>query len=188
MKLGIYVGSFDPIHNGHEDVVKHLISKKYLDKVIVIPTLNYWDKQNLTTLSHRINMVKLVFNKNVIVNEDLSKYEYTYQIMDELKNIYPNDTLFLIIGADNVKDFYKWKRVEDILKNYVLIIPRDKIDIDFYIKDYKDKERFIIVNSFNLKNISSTFIRENINFNNSIKELVNSKVLEYIRRNKLYKD
>ena len=58
MRIGVYVGSFDPVHNGHEKIVNHLLNKNYLDKIIIIPTGNYWDKQNITKLNHREKMLK----------------------------------------------------------------------------------------------------------------------------------
>ena len=58
MKIGVYVGSFNPVHKGHMKIVKHLIKNNYLDKVIVIPTGAYWDKQNLIDINDRISMLK----------------------------------------------------------------------------------------------------------------------------------
>lgn len=189
MKIGVYVGSFNPVHKAHQDVVSHLISNGYLDKVIVVPTGNYWDKQDIISLSDRVNMLNIVFNNNVEVNEKLGLYQYTYQIMNELKCIYPNDSLYLIIGADNVNNFYKWKNVNDVLNNYVLVIPRDGIDVNLYIDKYNLKDRFIIVKDFNMKDISSTFIRDSIKLENLdlIKDIIDDKVIKYIVINDLYK-
>lgn len=186
MKIGVYVGSFDPIHKGHKSVVNHLINN-YLDRVIIIPTGNYWNKQDITLLSHREKMIKLSFNNDVIIDSNLSKYEFTYQIMEKLREVYSNDDLYLIIGADNIVDFYKWKNVESILKSYVLIIPRNNIDVSLYLEKYKD--RFILVKDFEMKDISSTFIREcfkkdNVNL---IENILDKSVIKYIVNNNLYK-
>ncbi len=188
MKIGIYVGSFDPVHEGHKSIVNHLIDNNYLDKVIVIPTENYWNKQLVVDLGFRKDMLKLVFSNKASVLSEFSKYEFTYQIMEKLKDIYLDDSLYLIIGADNVKDFYEWKNVEGILKNYVLVIPRDGIDVDKYLSDFDNKDKFIIVKDFKSKVISSSFIRENIKDKNfdSLKNVVDDKVLDYIIKNNLY--
>lgn len=53
MKVGVYVGSFDPVHKGHEKIVDYLLSNNYLDKIIVIPTKDYWDKNDLLSLDIR---------------------------------------------------------------------------------------------------------------------------------------
>ena len=58
MKIGVYVGSFNPVHKGHIKVVKKVL-KEYVDKVLIVPTLSYWDKNNLISITDRINMLKL---------------------------------------------------------------------------------------------------------------------------------
>ena len=57
MKIGVYVGSFNPVHVGHIKIVNHLLVN-YLDKVIIVPTGNYWNKNNLVDINHRISMLK----------------------------------------------------------------------------------------------------------------------------------
>jgi len=64
MRVGVYVGSFNPPHNGHESIVNFLISHNYVDKVLVIPTGNYWDKQNIVSLEDRVNMLKYLESNN----------------------------------------------------------------------------------------------------------------------------
>ena len=75
MKIGIYVGSFNPPHKGHIKIVNHLISK-YLDKVIIIPTGNYWDKLDLVNIDHRINMLKFYENEKIIIDTKNNRIEY----------------------------------------------------------------------------------------------------------------
>ena len=60
MKLGLYVGSFNPVHNGHIKVINYLLDNDLVDKVIVLPTPNYWDKQNLLDLKTRVEMLKII--------------------------------------------------------------------------------------------------------------------------------
>ena len=84
MKVGVYVGSFNPPHNGHIKIMNHLLNK-YLDKIIVIPTQEYWNKNNLLHIEHRINMLKFYETKKIIINDKLNKYEYTYEILNELR-------------------------------------------------------------------------------------------------------
>ena len=66
MKLGVYVGSFNPVHKGHIKIINHLLDNNYVDKILVIPTGNYWDKNDLEDIRHRINMLKFYENKNII--------------------------------------------------------------------------------------------------------------------------
>ena len=111
MKLGIYVGSFDPIHVGHIKVMDYLIEKNYLDKIVIIPTLDYWYKKNLTDINVRCDMIKLIKRDYLILDEESNKYKYTFELLRELKKKYINDELFLIIAADNIITFHNWKNV-----------------------------------------------------------------------------
>ena len=109
MKIGIYVGSFNPVHLGHIDTANKLIENNYVDKVYIVPTLGYWNKHNLAPLKNRIEMLKLVSNNNIIIDDTNNKLEFTYQIMDKYHTLMPDDEIRLIIGADNLLDFKKWR-------------------------------------------------------------------------------
>lgn len=185
MKVGVYVGSFDPVHKGHESIVKYLLTA-YLDKIILVPTNSYWDKQDLININFRIDMLKLVFKDKVIIDSSLSKYLYTYQIMEKLRKIY--DNLYLIIGADNIVNFDKWKNVNIILKSHVIVLNRNGIDISKYVNSFIEKGMFVIFNEFPYLDISSTYIRDMIRENkfNKIKDCLSVDVLKYIRENNLY--
>lgn len=189
MKIGIYVGSFNPVHKGHIQTVNYLLERNLLDKVIIIPTLDYWDKRGLVKLPHRVAMLKFYENKNIIIDDSKSYLPYTYEVMNAVKEEYQGDDIYLIIGADNIKEFHKWKKVDEILKNYVMIIPRDEININDLLKNYEQKNKFIVVNKFKKLDVSSTFIRENIESGNiqKLTELIDNKILDYIIKNNLYK-
>ena len=184
MKIGVYVGSFNPLHIGHQQVINTLIDKKIVDKVLVIPTSSYWDKKVDISTEHRINMLKLIENESVLVDGTLSEIEYTYQILNILKEKY-ND-LYLVIGADNITSFHKWNHVDEILKNHVIVFNRDNIDIKKYLTKF-NKDKFIIVNMKPV-DVSSTFIRERIKENDyeSLKGIVDTRILDYIKNNNLY--
>lgn len=188
MKLGVYVGSFDPVHKTHMEVVKYIIENAYVDKVIVIATNGYWNKQQLTDIQKRIEMLKFYENDKVVINTTLNDTPYTYEILNTLKKQYPNDELYLIIGADNIEKFHLWKEVEQIVKNKILVLPRNDIDVNNYINSFKEKDQFIIVKNFIPSFISSTKIREMIKYKNyqEIDNLLDNCVLDYILKNKLY--
>lgn len=188
MRVGVYVGSFNPPHNGHKKIIDHLLENNYVDKVMIIPTLNYWSKQDLLDIKVRSDMLKFYENQQIKVMENLSKYQYTYEILEYLNANY-NDEFYLIMGADNIGDFDKWKNVNSILKNQILIIPRDEINVHFLLSKYENKDKFILVNDFKSLNISSTFIRENIQNGNieKVKDFMDCNVLDYIIKNNLYK-
>lgn len=185
MKIGIYVGSFNPVHKAHVKIVNHLL--KYLDKIIVIPTGNYWDKNDLISVEHRINMWKFYQNEKIIIDENYNDLKYTYLILNELNKIYPNDELYLIIGADNLIDFDKWQNYQDILKHQLLIINRDNIDTKYYLNKFNIKN-YIIVSDLENQNISSTMIRDLLKTQNikELNKLIDSKALDYIIKYNLY--
>ena len=185
MKIGIFVGSFNPVHNGHIKIVNELL--KYLDKIIVVPTGNYWDKKDLIAIKHRINMWKFFETDRIIIDEENNDLEYTYLVLNNLKKKYPNDELNLIIGADNIVNFNKWKNYQDILKHKLIIVNRDAINIKYYIDKF-DIKNYLIVDVDNV-NISSTMIR-NLIKNKDIKQLnklIDKKIINYIYSNQLYK-
>lgn len=182
MKIGVYVGSFNPPHKGHIKIVETLIKERYVDKVIIIPTNNYWNKTNLINLNHRLNMLNFFKNENIIINNTLNNLEYTYQIIRELKK--DNNEYSLILGADNIINFDKWKNYEELLKLELLIINRNDINIKKYLEKLNKNDKYKIINIENI-NISSTYIRENIN-KKEITNIIDKQVLNYIQKENLY--
>ncbi len=180
MKLGIFVGSFNPVHEGHIKVANYLLDNHYVDKVLMLATPNYWDKQDLIELKHRVNMLKFYETKNLIIDDIHNKDQYTYQVLRNLKKDYPNHELYLIIGADNIINLDKWKNIQEILTNKIIVVNRDNIDINKYLEKFP-KEQFIVLPSFPNISISSTEIR------NGNSKYLKQEVKDYINQNQLYK-
>lgn len=186
MKVGVYVGSFNPVHKGHKNIIDFLLEKKYVDKIEIIPTDNYWNKNDLIDVSHRINMLKFYENDNIIVNTELNDLKYTYQILRKLNN--ENNELYLIIGSDNLLKFHLWKHYQELLKYKIIVIPRNNLIINEYKKQFKNSN-FILAECFKEINISSTDIRENVKHDNISKlaKVLDNNVLNYIIEKDLYK-
>ena len=180
MRLGIYVGSFNPVHDGHIKVINYLLDNDYVDKVLVLPTPNYWDKNDLVDINHRVNMFKFFENEKIIVDDIHNKAPFTYQVIRSIRKDYPNDLLFLIIGADNLINFDKWKNIDEILNNKIIVLNRNNIDINKYLDKF-NKEKFIVISDFDYIDVSSTEIR------NGNYEHLNNKVKKYIDKYKLFK-
>ncbi len=178
MRLGIFVGSFNPVHEGHIKVVNYLLENNYVDKVLLLPTPNYWNKQDLIDMKHRLNMLRYYENNQIIVDDQHNNYPYTYQVLRTLKNDY-QDELYLIIGSDNLINLDKWMNINEILENKIIVVNRDNVDIDKYLNNFP-KEQFVIIPNFPNISISSTEIR------NGETKNVSPKVLKYIRKNHLY--
>ena len=184
MKIAIYVGSFNPVHKGHIKVVKKIL-KEYVDKVIIVPTMNYWNKNNLISITDRINMLKLYETKNIIIDTKNNNYEFTYQILRNIQKEYKNDNIYLVIGDDLLKDFDKWKNISKILKYNIIVIRRNNINESIY-KKYKPYN-FIVTSKISNEKISSTIVRNMIkDKNNKVLKYIDSKVYNYITRNNLY--
>lgn len=182
MKVGIYVGSFNPVHVGHIKMVNELLDKNYLDKGYIIPTGNYWDKTDLISLEHRINMLKFFETDKIVIDTTHNNYKYTYQILNEFSKNSDYD-LYLIIGADNLVKFHLWNNIDDILKNKVIVLNRNNIDCFKYINKFKNKNKFIVVDDIEEMDVSSTEIRDNKEYRN---KYLDHRVLDYIIKNKLY--
>lgn len=180
MRLGIYVGSFNPVHVGHIHVVNYLLENNHVDKILLLPTPSYWDKTNLLDMNDRINMLKVYENDKVIVDTKHNNYPYTYQVLNSLRKDYKDDELYLIIGSDNIEKFDLWEHVDEILENKVIVVKRDDTDIEKYTAKF-NTNNFIIVNEFKPIDISSSRIRNNKDYNYLDKEVYN-----YIKENNLY--
>lgn len=184
MKIAVYVGSFNPVHKGHIKVVKKIL-KEYVDKVIIVPTMSYWNKNNLISISDRINMLKLYETKDIVIDTKNNNYEFTYQVLRNIQKEYKNDKIYLVIGDDLLRNFDKWKNISEILKYNIIVIKRNNIDESIY-KKY-EKYNFIVTNKISSKEISSTIVRNMIaNGNKDVLKYIDLKVYDYIKRNNLY--
>ena len=183
MKLGIFVGSFNPVHNGHIHVVNYLINHHIVDKVMIIPTLSYWDKNDLADVNDRINMLKFFENEKIIIEPKYNVNQYTYQVMNAIEKDFPNDDLMLIIGADNIISFDKWMNYHDLLKRKIIVVNRNNIDISSYINKYEEKDNFVVVQEFDYVNTSSTDIKADLSNNN-----LDPRVYNYILEHNLYQN
>ena len=183
-KLGIYIGSFNPPHIGHKQVANYLVDNNYVDKLLIVPTLNYWNKQNLIDIKYRIQMLKYYETPNIMVDDKNNMYQYTYELLRVLSEEYADSKLYLIIGADNIIDFPKWKNVDEILNYNIIVVNRNNIDINTYIDKYNyNKDNFIVIDNYSFNEISSTRIRNNID---EYSYALDNKVYKYIKNNNLY--
>ena len=172
MKIGVFVGSFNPVHKGHIKIAKYLVNNNYVDKLLIIPSPNYWDKNNLIDIKDRINMLKYYETDKIIINETLNDLPYTYEVINELKKEYKTDELYLIIGADNIILFDKWKHYKELLKLNIIIYTRN--------------DKYIIIDKVKNIDISSTQVREKIKNHENLNKYLDDFVINYINKNKLY--
>lgn len=184
MKIGVYIGSFDPIHNGHIKIIKTIINKKLVDKILIIPSNDYWDKKINLSLEKRVKLIedsiKDKLNKEYYyVDDELGKYDYTYQLFRALKKQYKNDELYLILGADNILKFEQWKNYKELLKYGFIVIRRNDTDIEKSLIALEPKT-FIILDIKGINHISSSYIRENIDDYAKVRGMINKKEYKFV--------
>lgn len=192
MKVGIYSGSFNPVHIGHIALVDYIIEKGIVDEIWLIRSPQNPLKASNTLLSddHRAMMLQLAIEghrglKICKIEDDLPKPNYTINTLRALQAENPDIEFHLIIGADNWDIFDKWRDWEVILSDYHLIIyPRPGST-----SPVVDKEKYPNVQVVDAPqyDISSTEIRDRRAKRQTIKHLVSPNVDQYIKAYKLYK-
>ena len=203
MKIGLYFGSFNPIHIGHLIIANHVAENSNLDQVwmVVTPHNPLKNKQTLLDDYQRLHLVFLATEdypkiKPSDIEFKLSQPNYTVNTLAHLQDKFPQHEFSLIMGEDNLKSFHKWKNYEFILENHdIYVYPRITAELDINHKEELTKPNSIHTNNPKIHRIdapvveiSSTFIRENIKNNKNVRPLLPEKVWEYIDHNNLYKD
>jgi len=187
--IGIFGGSFDPIHIGHLVTTRFVYEQRNLEKIIFIPC-NISPLKSTITLNnpvHRLKMLELALEPFPFF--EVSDYEilkgdtsYTIDTLLELKKTY--ESIELIIGYDNLLIFDKWHEPDKILNIAKLIVMKRKTDVDSDVIN-KFMNLAYIIDTPSIE-ISATDIRNRIQNGRSIDYLVPRKVNEYIQENKLY--
>jgi nicotinate-nucleotide adenylyltransferase len=191
MAVGLFGGTFNPIHFGHLITSQRVKEMRNLEKIILMPcSISPFKvkKSDLLDGDKRIKMLELAIGENPAY--EISEYElnkggvsYTYNTIIELKKKY--NEIELIIGFDNILDFHKWYRSDDIVKEAKLIVLTRKTDHPDIEKESKTGRKAIFVDSPMIE-ISSTEIRERIRAGLAIEYLVPRLVVDYIKKEKLY--
>ncbi|PYG86937.1 nicotinate-nucleotide adenylyltransferase [Ruminiclostridium sufflavum DSM 19573] len=200
LKVGICGGTFDPIHMGHLAITELARCELNLDKVLFIPSgmPPHKDLNTVTSPIHRLNMVRCAVSGNpffeaVDLEVERNGYTYTVDTLNELHKMYPEDTdFYYIIGADVVMDLLTWKRTEEVfaLTKFIAVMRAGYQDKAFIEQIKVLRQKFdieLIPFEAPLIEISSTFIRERISKNQSVKYLVSDCVDAYIKENNLYR-
>jgi len=184
-RIGIFGGSFNPIHNSHLKVANYLIEKKVLDEVWIIPCKNHVFNKSLIPAKERLRMIELAIKgkrsiKAHKVEMKMKGKSCTIKTLRKLKKDYPHD-FFIIIGADILKDIIKWYNFQELRKEAKFIV--------FKRKGYKIKNPGINIEKViaaHADAISSTKIRTRISEGKKITKWVPKPVENYILKNKLY--
>ena len=188
-KVGIFGGTFDPIHNGHLITAQSVREMRNLDKIIFIPSFVSPHKADVKSSSpeHRLNMIKLATEK--VDFFDFSDYEikkggisYTVDTLREFKKKYGE--LEFIIGYDNIFKFHTWKDPDEIMELANILVLKRKSSHPFTLED-KYVKAAIFVQTRGIE-ISATDLRQRVKSGKPIHFLVPEKVKEYIYDFNLY--
>lgn len=188
MRIGIFEGSFNLPHKVHKKIATSLGKYGYLDKVIFVPTGNRYKKKELVDAKDRFHMLSLMVKD--CINLEVSSYEiqdylvYTYQTLDYFQKKYVCDEIYFICGSDNLNEIAKWKNFEEILTKYkILVIKRDKENLDSILEELKGYQENIILIPYPFAKVSSTFVRGLIKSSqDSVSNYVTADVLDYIKK------
>lgn len=191
MRIGIFGGSFDPIHTGHAIIAQHIINSGIVDRLwFMVSPVNPLkvDKQRQVADTDRLRMVEMVSRQMECVETSafeftMPKPSYTIDTLNALQAKFPDDEFYLVTGADNWQIFDKWRNSEEILAKYhLLIYPR--LGNEVIIPDeLKDRVQLLDAPIIEL---SSTQIREMLAEGKSVRYYVPDEVLGYIERKHLY--
>ncbi len=189
MKIGLFFGSFNPIHVGHMVIANHMLAYTDLDRIwfVVSPHNPLKQKTSLLHERQRLQMVTLAIGDNNKMKASniefkLPQPSYTINTLTYLKEKHPNNNFALIMGSDNLENFHKWKNYAEILKHYELYVyPRPKSKENDLIKCKNVK----MVNA-PLMDLSSTAIRNALKEKKDVRYFVPPSVWEYIREMHFY--
>lgn len=192
MKIGIFGGSFNPIHSGHAIIAHHIISSGAVDRLwlMVSPVnpLKVGLEQQVAD-TDRLRMVEIVTRP--LENVETSAFEftmpkpsYTIDTLNALQAKFPDDEFYLVTGADNWVIFDRWRNSEEILAKYhLLVYPRLGYDV---VIPEELRDRVTLVDAPIIE-LSSTAVRERLAQGLSARYYVPDEVLSYIERKGLYR-
>ena len=194
MKIGLYFGTFNPIHVGHLIIANHMAEYSDLEQIWMVVTPHNPHKQKNTLLDdyQRLHLVNLAIEeypkiKATDVEFKLSQPNYTVNTLAHLKDKFPQHEFSLIMGEDNLKSLHKWKNYEYILENHAIYIyPRVSQAIEKESDSAVQNHPRIHKIDAPIVEISSTDIRENIKNKKNVRPLLSEKVWNYIDHNNFY--
>ena len=192
MYIGLFFGSFNPIHTGHLMIANYIVESTSLDRIwfVVSPQNPLKQKQTLLNEYDRYHLVELAIegNFNLMASNiefSLPKPSYTIDTLTYLKEKHPKNEFALIMGMDNAASLPKWKNYEILLSQYrIYIYPRPGYEM---MPDLQSNPNLEIVPGVPYLPISSTFIREQIKAGKSMRYFLPDQVRIYIEEMGLFK-
>lgn len=189
-KLGLFFGSFNPVHTGHMIIANFLLNTSDLDQVwmVVTPHNPHKKKESLAKDYDRLHMVRLAIGDNVNLKASdiefsLPKPSFTMDTLTYLKEKYPDKKFVLIMGGDNLATLHKWKNYEMILRDFEIYVYKRP---NYELGDLANHDSVQIFDA-PLLEISASYVRKLIKEGKSIEYLVPDRVYKYIEDSMIYK-
>ena len=190
MKTGLFFGSFNPVHLGHLVIANYMANYTSLDEVwlVVSPHNPLKNKKGLSNMYDRLEMALLATENSVNLKVSniefgLPQPSYTIDTLTHLHEKYPEREFAIIMGADNLSSFKKWKNYEVILKNYeIYVYPRPGVEVE----EWKNHPSVIMTETPQM-DISSTFIRKAIQQKKNVQYLVPDSVIAFMDGKNMYR-
>ena len=190
MKTGLFFGSFNPVHLGHLVIANYMANYTSLDEVwlVVSPHNPLKNKKGLSNMYDRLEMARLATENSVNLKVSniefgLPQPSYTIDTLTHLHEKYPEREFAIIMGADNLSSFKKWKNYEVILENYeIYVYPRPGVEVE----EWKNHPSVIMTETPQM-DISSTFIRKAIQQKKNVQYLVPDSVIAFMDGKNMYR-
>jgi nicotinate-nucleotide adenylyltransferase len=189
MKIGLYFGSFNPVHVAHLIIVNHILNETDIEKAwfVISPQNPFKSESNLLNEYHRLHLVRVATEddnrvKASDIEFSLPKPSYTTNTLAYLAEKYPEHEFCIIMGSDSFQNLHKWKNYEAIIKNYSIYV---YIRPGFEIENHVHAKLSII--EAPLLQLSATQLRKYIKEGKSIRYMVPDKVLEEIEKGNYYR-
>ena len=189
MNVGLFFGSFNPIHTGHLIIANSVLNETDIEKIwlVVSPQNPFKSEQDLLSDVHRLTLVQkaILGDQRIEVSDiefELSRPSYTFRTLSLLEEKHPDNTFFLIMGSDSFQNLDQWKNFESIVSNHKIFIfqrPGSRVTNNINAQ--------IEILTAPMLEISSTNIRELIKNKKSIRYLVPDRVREEIETKQYYK-
>ncbi len=192
MKIGLFFGTFNPIHVGHLTIANHLVEFTDLDQVwfVVTPHSPFKKKNSLLDDHQRLEMVYRAVKdypklRQSDIEFNLPQPNYTINTLTHLEEKYPEHSFALIMGEDNLKSFHKWKNYQVILELHdIYVYPR--MSGGQMENEFEDHPKIHHVDA-PIMELSSTFIRKSIKEGKNVRPMLPENVWEYLDEMNFYK-